>query len=129
MDGQEFEDIAPILEVFRRGNPLTRKHILKKIPDGVFQDTAVSNTFYQLFPGLDSGSKTLLLKKLPLAPAAAPKIAASIKTLTKNQLVTYLKFLQTNKLLNNASLRKQLNEARNDSTFNYNYIIEELLDE
>lgn len=129
MDGADFLDFAPILEVFRKGNPLTRKHILKKLPDSLLQRPSVFPLLYQMFPDLDSGSKTLLLEKLPLAPAAAPKIAPHIKRLTKNQLISYLDFLRTTKLSKNRKLRKQLKLAARDDGFVYDYLIEGFLDE
>ena len=88
---------------------------------------------YQLFPDLDSGSKTLLIEKLPLAPApiaiGALEIAPHIKGLTKNQLISYLEFLRTSKLSRNRKLRKQLKLAARDHGFVYDYLIEGFLDE
>ncbi|MEM9259628.1 MAG: hypothetical protein AAGA62_08270, partial [Bacteroidota bacterium] len=37
MEGADFADFASVLEVFQRGKPLVRKHILKKMPDSLFQ--------------------------------------------------------------------------------------------
>ncbi|MEM1357707.1 MAG: hypothetical protein AAGF89_05890, partial [Bacteroidota bacterium] len=94
MEGSAFADFDPIFAVYQRGNPLVRKHILKKIPDSLFQLTRIHGPLYRTFPDLDGTSKTLLIDKLSLAPAAAPALAPHLVKMTKNQLKTYLKHLQ-----------------------------------
>jgi hypothetical protein len=129
MDGADFTDFAPILEVFRRGNPLARKHILKKLPDSLLQLPTVYPLLYQMFPDLDSGSKTLLIEKLSLAPAVAPDLSSYLNKMTKNQLRSYLRFLKKSPELLSIAVINNLTQAAKSDTMPFGYLITQFLNE
>lgn len=127
MEGADFTDFAPVMNVFDRGNPLVRKHILKKLPDSLLRRVDVYKLLYGMFPDLDNGSKTLLLKKLPLAPAAAPTLSFHLNEMSKNQLLSYLKHLSERGEQLPPEVRNNLEEAAQNPDFIYAYLIQEFL--
>lgn len=129
LDGGDFANFTRIRKVFEQGNPLTRKHILKKMPDSLLQRPSIHEPLYQMFPELDGGSKTLLLKKLFLVPAAAPALSNYLDRMTKNQLRTFLQLLKTNPAILTPEVRANLVRFAKDESYVYAYLLEEFLEE
>jgi hypothetical protein len=127
LEGSDFADFGPILRVFERGNPLTRKHILKKIPDSLMVQSHIHTPFYQMFSVLDGSSKTLLLEKLSLAPAAAPSLSSHLDKMTKNQLRTYLEHLKTSPESLPLEARSNLELGAKNKAIAHAYLITQFL--
>ncbi|WP_273444744.1 hypothetical protein [Neolewinella agarilytica] len=127
MEGADFADFAPVMNVFEEGKPLVRKHILKKLPDSLLQRSDIYRPLYEMFPDLDNGSKTLLLKKLPLAPAAAPPLSDHLIEMSRNQLLIYLKQLAKSGGQLPPEVRDNLEEAAQNPDFIYAYLIQDFL--
>lgn len=84
-----------IIELFETTPPVTRRYILKKLPDSVWASDTLCLDLFRRFSELDINSQTLLVELLPHAPVeAAVYLATQAGSMTKNQLTRYLDFLR-----------------------------------
>ncbi len=119
-----------ILFLFGEASPLTRRYILKKLPDKLWREDEVTQGLYGAFSSLDNNSKTLLVEQLALAdPAAAGLLAPAATSMTRNQLRAYLAFLQGHpRQANVPSVREDLAKAAAEEDYAYGYLITAFLE-
>ncbi len=117
-----------LISLFEQANPMTRKYLLKKMPDAMWADPAMAAYLYARFRDLDFNSKTLLInrvrsdeeKKLVL-------LSQQVDAMSKNQLKLFLSQVSD---LNSDSAEKIYHNLRAclaDGKYSYNYLIEKHL--
>lgn len=116
------------LNSLKEGIPLTRKYILKNIPEGMWNTALVQDDVCAMFNFFDVNTKTSLLIKLSTSKDVSSKsieyISSYITSMNRNQTRQFLNIIQnTNKLT--AVTKKNVRKAAENTEFNYAYLINE----
>lgn len=118
-----------ILEIFKTGNPLLRSVILKKLPKSYWSDERFDKMVYGIFAQLDLNSKTLLMNNLAyLSPAFISSLMFELKHFSKNQLRTYLAFLEKHPSQFTPKMLVELKRVGLDPNYAYGYLVEIFLE-
>lgn len=130
LTGPDFEPhLSRILEIFESDKPLVRTYILKKIPEVLIGREPVSRSLYSAFSAVDINSRTLLVDHLNYAhPLAAELLSGQVTAMSKNQLRSYLEFLEEDKANLRPGILKNLRQVVDAGEYTYGYLIERFLD-
>ena len=129
LNADDFEQhLARITAIFGQAKPLLRRYILKKMPEELWKDEYTTVSFFQYFAHLDINTRTLLIKELENAhPQALRLLAVGIQDMTKNQLRSYLNYLETRPDLMDSTIEEALKKTLAAKDYSYNYLIEAFL--
>lgn len=116
------------IEALKNAMPLTRKYILKNIPDGMWNTASIQDDVCAMFNFFDVNTKTSLLIKLSTSKDISSKsieyISSSITTMNRNQTRQFLDIIENNDELT-AVTKKNVRKAAENTEFNYAYLINE----
>ena len=116
------------LNSLKNGIPLTRKYILKNIPDGMWNTDLIQDDVCAMFDSFDVNTKTSLLIKLSNSKDISSKsmeyISRYITTMNRNQTRQFLNIIKNNNELTEVT-RKNVREAAENTEFNYAYLVNE----
>jgi hypothetical protein len=118
-----------INSIFKKGKPLLRSYILKKMPDELWQDSLFTKELFADFFLLDFNSKTLLIKNLSKTNSQLICLLSNqISGLSKNQLKKYLDFLQNNLSYWNLEMETNFKKVIDEGIYTYSYLLNEFLE-
>ena len=119
---------AYLMKSLQEDMPLTRKYILKNIPDELWGTSSVQEEVCALFNVFDVNTRTYLLNKLEetadVSSLSIEFISTSLTEMNRNQTKQFLTLLNgRNKLT--PTTRNNLNNAAKDKNNKYSYLIDE----
>lgn len=116
------------LNSLKESIPLTRKYILKNIPDEMWNTASVQDDVCAMFNFFDVNTKTSLFNKLSTSKNISSKsieyISSYITSMNGNQTRQFLDIIEDNNKLT-AVTKKNVREAAENTEFNYGYLIDE----
>lgn len=120
------EKIASIVPVIKKGKPLTRSYLLKKMPKDLYQHPLVVYELYKDYAEFDLNSRTLLIENLAYStPTAVAFLAEQLAGLSENQLKKFLSVINKMELVE--AVKKQLSAFAEDTTAPYRYLVKDFL--
>ena len=125
---QYVDQYLDIAEVFKKGTPLIRGFIIKNVPEIFWTTPELQMPYWDEFTRIDIGSRSLLLEHLENAPHRVQTIIMNnLGVLTKNQLKTFLYYLNTSRP--STELLRELETFANDPNEKYSYLALQFLEE
>jgi len=117
-----------VSEIFRSSIPLTRKYIIKNLPDFFWDEEELQYKLWEYFPEVDLGTRSLLLDHLECATQSAIEIISErLEVLTQNQLKIYLEFLKQNKKMVDPEVVENLKKTAISNEYAYSYLVQKFL--
>ena len=114
------------LDALKSDMPLTRKLILKNIPDILWKSSDIQEKIVGFFSFYDVNTRTYLLNKIErfdyFSQKAAEALSRDIRLMNKNQVMQFLSLLNSNKI-NSTSIYENINSASEDDSFRYSYLL------
>jgi len=108
--------------------PLTRKYIIKNLPERIWTTASVQEAVCKMFTSYDVNTRTYLLNKLEetvqLSSKALEYISNDLTQMNRNQFRHYLDILSKRDTLTELTLAN-IRKAADDKSFKYAYLIED----
>ncbi len=121
------EHYTRVAEIFRTSIPLIRGFVVKNLPKQFWSTNTYSKPFWDTFPIIDIGSRSLLLDQLKYAsPSILDYLSMNLKVMTKNQLKVFLEVISGSRL---SSVLRQNLESFANSDETYSYLVIQFLEE
>ncbi|RKN80912.1 hypothetical protein [Ulvibacterium marinum] len=129
MDSSQFiEHHSQTVRIFKTAVPLVRSIIAKEMPEKFRNRPELQRPFWEAFPEIDIGSRSLLLRHLESAPPYVGDIvSAQLGSMTKNQIAVFLEFLSPKK--HTPELLKNLHSFADSENEAYSYLVKNYLEE
>ncbi len=117
-----------IIDLVKITKPSIRTYILKKIPADFWQEQAIAEKLFQLFPAIDVNTRTILIQKIEKAhDSAFEQLSHQLTNMSKNQLSMYLTKLGRSPEKMNKVLLENLVKASLNMDYQYSYLIKDYL--
>jgi predicted house-cleaning noncanonical NTP pyrophosphatase (MazG superfamily) len=108
--------------------PLTRRYILKNIPEDMWEEHTVQNKICELFANYDVNTRTYLLNKIEesrtFSSKALEQISEDLAVLNSNQIAKFMDILGKQEKITKGT-KENIIRTREDKNFKYSYIIDE----
>tara|TARA_R110002012_G_scaffold301797_1_gene502374 strand:+ start:104244 stop:105329 length:1086 start_codon:yes stop_codon:yes gene_type:complete len=108
--------------------PLTRKYILKNIPDGQWENHHVQDEVCAMFNLYDVNTRTYLLNKIEktveISNVSIEYVSTSLTDMNRNQVKQFISLLSGKRNLTSKTM-SNVNSASKDKNFKYSYLVDE----
>ena len=108
--------------------PITRKFIIKNIPQELWLTSKIQDKISGFFSFYDVNTRTYLLNKMEksdfISTNSLENISNDIQLMNKNQLLLYLSLLKRNSTITK-TISDNINNAKKNQSYNYSYLLNE----
>ena len=116
------------LDALKNDIPLTRKLIIRNIPESLWKSFKVQEKICSIFSDFDVNTRTYLLNKIEdleeRSIASLEGLSEYSTLMNKNQLLLYLSLIKTDRI-NTYSIEKNIKKASEEPSFKYAYLIKD----
>ncbi|MFT4568516.1 MAG: hypothetical protein ACI9FN_003485 [Saprospiraceae bacterium] len=130
MPKSEFgKNIDQVTAILLTGKTLTRAYGLKKMPKELFSNSVVIERLFGNIAEMDFNARTLMIKGLKYSqPSAAMALSGQVKHMSKNQLKSFLKTMESNSAFQTEEVLELLSSFMIETKYPYEYMISDFLD-